>query len=479
MTRLRPRLLPVGLVLALAACNLAPPYERPALPVTQTWPAQGGPGAVPPAPSPVSGGDLAWRDVFLDPRLQGVIDLALRENRDLRIAVGNIAKARGQYGVQRAELFPSLSANSGLARSRTPASISGVGAAVDATEYSANVGVAAYEVDLFGRVRNLNEAALQSFFAAEENRRAAQISLIAEVATDYLTLAADQDQLALARTTAATRDESLRITRSRFAAGAASELDVNQVETLAEQAHADAATATAQVDQDLDALRLVVGADVPAELLPAGALPSIQLRQDLPAGLPSEVLTRRPDVLAAEHTLEGQNANIGAARAAFFPRITLTGAAGVASADLGSLFAPGSGAWSFAPQVSLPIFDGGANRANLASARASRDIAVAQYEKAIQVAFRDVAVALAVQATIADRVASQERLVAAADSARRLSQARYDRGVDSYLTLLDAQRTLYAAQQALIATRLAAAANRVSLYSALGGGAHAGPTDPR
>lgn len=468
MRRLLPRLAGVLMAgAALSACTLAPDYQRPTLPVAQSWPDQGAPVAA----GQASAADLAWKSVFLDPRLQGVIDLALRENRDLRVAVGNIAKARAQYGVQRAELFPSISAGAAASRSRTPGSLTGSGSAVEARDYSANVGMASYEVDLFGRIRSLNEAALQTYFAAEQNRRAAQISLIGEVATDYLTLAADQDLLKLAQTTLGTRDESLRLTRSRFQAGAASELDVDQAQTLAEQARSDLAAATARVNQDINALRLVVGAEIPADLMPAGDVQSVALRQDLPPGLPSDVLVRRPDVLSAEDALKAQNADIGAARAAFFPKITLTGQAGTASTDLAGLFAGGSGAWSFAPQVSLPIFNGGANRANLEAAKAGKDIAVAQYEKAIQSAFRDVADALAVQATIADRVASQERLVAAADSARRLSQARYDRGVDSYLTLLDAQRTLYGAQQTLIAARLAQVTNRVSLYGALGGGA--------
>ncbi|MGA0601301.1 efflux transporter outer membrane subunit [Caulobacter sp. KR2-114] len=452
---------------ALSACTLAPKYERPALPVASHWPAAVTPANAGAAPA----ADLAWREVYLDPRLQTVIALALEQNRDLRVAIGNIEKARAQYGVQRADLLPHINAGFGGTRSRTPASLSGTGAPLDVTQYSASVGLASYEVDLFGRIRSLNEAALQSFFAAEENRRAAQISLIDEVATDYLSLAADQDLAKLAGTTLKSREDSERLTNSRFQAGAASELDLNQAQTLTEQARTDLATATARVNQDLDALRLVVGAEIPQDQLPDGDVAGVRLRQDLPPGLPSDVLTRRPDVLSAEHTLRGQNADIGAARAAFFPKITLTGSAGTASPDLSGLFAPGSGAWSFAPQISVPLFAGGANVANLKAAEASRDIAVAQYEKAVQTAFRDVADALAVQATIDQRLASQERLVAAAENARRLSQARYERGVDNYLTLLDAERTLFAAQQTLISTRLAQAANRVSLYSAVGGGA--------
>ncbi len=467
------RLLSCLAILAAAvvsACTLAPAYERPALPTPATWPAQGG-GAPQAGADASSAANLAWRDVFIDRRLQAVIELALDQNRDLRIAVGNIAKARAQYGVQRSNLYPSIDAGAGLTRSRTPASLSPTGSAVEGNVFTADVGLASYEVDLFGRVRSLNEAALQSFFAAEENRRAAQISLIAEVANDYLALAADQDLLRLATDTLNARDASLGLTRSRFKAGAASELDVNQTETLAEQARTDVAAAATRVDQDRNALRLVVGAEVPVDLLPSGQIQSVQLRQDLPPGLPSDVLVRRPDVLSAEHALKAQNADIGAARAAFFPKITLIGQGGTASTELSGLFAAGSGAWSFAPRISLPIFNGGANVANLNIARAGRDIAVSQYEKAIQSAFRDVSDALAVQANIGLRIASQERLVAAADNARRLSQARYDRGVDSYLTLLDAQRTLYAAQQSLISTRLAQVSNRVTLYTALGGGA--------
>jgi len=449
---------------ALSACaSMAPKYERPALPVAESWPLA--------APAGTSAGDLAWREVFEDPRLQKVIDLALTQNRDLRVAVANIEKARAQYRVQRSNLLPTVNATAGVTRSRTPAGGSPIGIPFDLEQYSANAGVSSYELDLFGRVRSLSDAALQSFFATEENRRAVQISLIAEVATSYLTLAADQDQLQLARDTLKTRDDAQELSRRRFDAGAASQLDLRQAETLAEQARSDVAALVAQVEQDRNALRLLVGAETPAELLPTGDLLGVRLRADLPTGLPAEVLTRRPDVLAAEHTLQSENANIGAARAAFFPRITLTGSAGTASNELTGLFSSGTWAWSVAPQIALPLFTGGANRANLASAKASRDVAVAQYEKAIQTAFREVADALAVQSTIRDRVSAQERLVEAAADSQRLSQARYDRGVDSYLTLLDAQRTLYAARQTLLTARLAAATNRVGLYRALGGGA--------
>jgi multidrug efflux system outer membrane protein len=450
-------------IAALSACTLAPSYERPSLPVAANWP-----GAMSPA---TSAADLAWTDVILDPKLQSVVRLALTENRDLRIAVLNIEKARAQYRVQRASLIPSVSGTLSGSQGRTPGSLSPNGVAVEAEQASATIGLSAYELDLFGRVRSLSASALQSYFAVAENRRAAQISLIAEVASTYLTLAADQDLLALAQEALKTREATLELTRKRFDAGAASQLDVSQIETLAEQARAEVGAYTALVAQDRNALRLVVGAEPPVALLPTQSVTGVQLVADIPAGLPSDVLIRRPDVLAAEHGLRAKNANIGAARANFFPRITLTGSTGTASVGLDDLFTNGTGVWSFAPQVSLPIFDGGANIANLQVARADRDIAVAQYEKAVQTAFREVADALAVKATVDDRVAAQERLAAAAAESVRLSTARYERGVDSYLAVLDAQRTLFAARQGVIGIRLIEANNRVTLYRVLGGGA--------
>jgi multidrug efflux system outer membrane protein len=451
---------------ALGGCTLAPRYERPVLPVPQAWPTR--------AESAASGAELPWKDVFQGERLQAVIALALQQNRDLRIAAADIERARATYRIQRADLLPSLNASGQLQRSHSPVA-NAQGAAGDLELYSVSAGLSAYELDLFGRIRSLSAAALQSFFAAEENRRTVQVSLIAETASAYLTLAADEDLLAIIRDTVGSYDASLDIARKRFEAGAASELDLRQAQTLAEQARSDLATATAQVERDRNALRLLVGTDLDPSLLPPAGLADAGQVADVPAGLPSEVLTRRPDVLAAEHTLRARNADIGAARAAFFPRISLTGSVGTISPELDGLFAGGTRTWSFAPQVVLPIFAGGANLANLRGAEASREAAVAQYEKAIQTAFREVADALATRATIADRQGAQDRLVEAANVSVRLSQARYDRGVDSYLTLLDAQRTQYAARQTQLAARLAAALNRVELYRALGGGALPGP----
>ncbi|WP_337185158.1 efflux transporter outer membrane subunit [Phenylobacterium sp.] len=448
---------------ALGGCaTMAPRYERPAAPVPQAWPS--------PADTAVSGADAPWREVFPDPRLQGVIQLALEQNRDLRAATANIERARAAYRVQRADLLPGIDATGQLQRGRTPAGATGLGQATDTELYSVSAGFAAYELDLFGRVRSLGDAALQSFFAAEENRRAAQVSLVAEVAAAYLTLAADQDLVGLTRDTLASRDAAFDIARKRFEAGAASELDLRQAQTLADQARSDLATAEAQVARDRNALRLLLGAELPADLAPQGGLAGVGVVAEAPAGLPSEVLVRRPDVLAAEHALRARNADIGAARAAFFPRISLTGALGTISPELNGLFEGGTRTWSFTPQVTLPIFAGGANLANLRGAEAGRDAALAQYEKAVQTAFREVADALATRATIGERTAAQARLVEAAETAQRLSQARYDNGLDSYLVLLDAQRTLYAARQSRLAADLAQATNRVELYRALGGG---------
>lgn len=456
----------------LCGCTLAPPYQRPILPVGQAWP-------VPADTSPTgeSAGNFAWQQVFQDTRLQQVIDLALRENRDLRIAAGNIERARSLYRIQRSELLPAINAVGSELQARTPAGVAPTGRTETTTQYSATVGFSAYELDVFGRIRSLSAAALQSYFAEEENRRAVQISLVAEVAANYLTLAADQDLLTVTQETLKGREASLTLSRRRFEAGATSELDLRQAQTLTEQARSDVAAAIARVTQDHNALILVVGAEIPAALLPHGELTTVGVLPELPVGMPSDVLTRRPDVRSAEHSLQAQNANIGAARAAFFPRISLTGATGSASAELGDLFKNGTGAWSFAPQIVLPLFSGGANTANLRGAKAGRDVAVARYEKAIQTAFREVSDALAVRSTIRDRIAAQERLVEAATATHRLTQARYESGIESYLSVLDAQRTLYAARQTLLAAQLVELINRVELYKALGGGSLAAALD--
>lgn len=450
--------------LALGGCaTMAPKDQRPALAAPPTWPdpAQG---------SATSAADLPWRQVFLDPKLQGLIELALANNRDLRVAAANVEQARAQYRVQRAALLPTVNGVLTQSETVTPAAGSAIGQPLDIKTAQASVSLSAWEIDLFGRIRSLSRSALESFFAQEENARAVRLSLIAETASAYLQLASDLEAHAIIEASLADRDESLRLTRRRFEAGIASDLELSQAETLAEQARSDLAVAAALIGQDQNALRLVVGAEPPPALLPAAGVEPTTILADLPAGMPSTVLTARPDVVAAEHALRARNADIGAARANFFPRITLTGAYGTASSDIDGLFKPGTTAWNFAPQIVLPIFDAGANIARLKGANAARDAAVATYERTVQVAFREVADALAVRGTIRQRVEAQARLAAAAERAQRLSQARYDRGVDSYLTALDANRTLYGARQTLLAARLAEELNRVELYKALGGG---------
>ena len=446
--------------LALGGCaSLAPAYERPASPVATQWP-------VPQATAAEAKAvDIGWREFFTDARLQALIQQALANNRDLRVATLNVARAQALYGVQRADQLPTIGATVGQTAQRTP------GGAIS-RQYSATLGVSAYELDLFGRVKSLSDAALSQYLATEDARRSAQISLVAQVAGGYLTLAADQERLRLAEQTLLARQDSLRLTQRLQAAGAASTLDLSQAEIAAEGAQSDLASLTAQVAQDRHALELLVGQPLDASQWPAAGTdaPVTQLAE-LSAGLPSDVLLARPDVQQAERGLQAANANIGAARAAFFPRISLTASSGTASSALDGLFRAGSGVWSFVPQVSLPIFDAGRNRANLKVAEVDRDIALAQYDKAIQSAFRDVADALAQRATLGQQVASQQRLVAQTQDALRLAEARFQKGLDDRLATLDAQRSLYAAEQGLINTRLAQQVNRVTLYKALGGGA--------
>jgi multidrug efflux system outer membrane protein len=463
------RLAPLTLAALLAGCSLMPAYERPQAPVAGTFA-----GALPGSPDAMPVADLGWRDVFSDPSLQRVIEMGLANNRDLRVAVLNIEKARAQYRVQDAARLPTVNAGASGNAGRTPAGLSSTGEAQTTHQYSASLGFSAYEIDFFGRVRSLNEQALQEFLATTEARRSAQISLVAEIATSYLTLAADQDRLELARDTLQNQQEAYRLNQRSFSLGMASALTLSQAQTSVDAARVDIERYTAQVAQARNALVFLVGAEVPEELLPqllpdASAAGS-SLLATVPPGLPSELLQRRPDILQAERTLQAANAAIGAARAAFYPRISLTASAGSASGELSGLFKGGSGSWSFAPQITLPIFDGGANQANLSIAQVSRDISLAQYEKAIQTAFREVSDALAERSTLGRQLAAQQSLVIATAQSYRLSDARFRRGVDSYLSVLDAQRSLYSAQQNLIGTQHSRLTNLVAFYKALGGG---------
>ncbi len=462
----------VAAVAALAGCTtLAPKYARPPAPVPEALPggasAAGGAGA--PGAGPVA--EVPWRRFFLDERLRQLIAISLENNRDLRQAALAVERSQAQFQVQRADLFPKVSATGGGSLQRVPGELSATGEAMTVHQYSLGVGVASYELDLFGRVRSLKDAALEQYLATEQAQRSVRISLVSQVAAAWLALAADRERLALAQETFATQQESLRLTQARFEAGVSSVLDVNQARTATEGARADSARYTALVAQDGNALALLVGSPVPPELLPQALCAELTAVRGIGPGLPSAVLLTRPDVLQAEGRLKAASANIGAARAAFFPRIALTAAAGLGSDELSGLFGGGAGTWSFVPQVSVPVFNAGANRANLKVAHVDREIAVAQYEKAIQTAFREVADALAQRATIDEELAAHQARAEAAAESNRLSRARYEKGVDSYLAVLDAQRTLYLAQQSLIGARLTRLANLATLYKVLGGGA--------
>ncbi|MBU4176993.1 MAG: AdeC/AdeK/OprM family multidrug efflux complex outer membrane factor [Proteobacteria bacterium] len=462
--------LPLAVLLCLGGCTMAPRYARPEPPVPAAWPGgqpdQGPNGGQ----SGKEAAGLAWQEFFVDEHLQKLIALALANNRDLRIAALNIERSRAQYRIQRAELLPQIDATGAGGKQRIAKTLSSTGQAETVGQYSAGLGVSAYELDLFGRVQSLKDQALEQHLATEQARRTVQISLVAEVAANYLNLAADRERLQLARDTLTAQQATHQLIQRRFEVGAASELDLRQAQTRLDAARADVARYTTLVAQDENGLNLVVGAPVPAELLPKALSENLTAVQDIAPGLPSEVLLRRPDVLAAENLLKGFNANIGAARAAFFPRITLTGTVGVGSDELSTLFASGSGAWAFASNIVVPIFDSGSRWASLKVAEVDRDIALARYEKAIQTAFREVADALARRGTIDEQLTAQQSLTDATAMSHRLSQARYENGVDSYLAVLDSQRSLYGAQQELIATRLTRLLNMVTLYKVLGGG---------
>lgn len=467
MNRLHVLAAAIAITLLSGCASLAPHYERPTPPVQSQWrqgeaAAQATDGSV---DSPAVS-QIAWQAFFRDARLQQVIALALENNRDLRVAVSNIEKARAQYRIQRAAQWPSIAVDGGQTANGTD---TGSGDVAIGRQYTATVGFSGYELDLFGRVRSLKREALEAYLATEEAQRSTRLSLVAEVAGDWLTLAADIERLALAKKTLESQQASLKRNEARHAQGVVSGLDLAQARTSVENARIDVATYTTQVEQDRNALELVAGAPVPEALLPVEGTDTPVALAEIPAGLESSLLLDRPDVLSAEHTLASANADIGAARAAFFPTITLTGSAGRGSEQLSDLFGGGTRLWSFAPRISVPIFNAGSLRASLKASEAQRDIAVATYEKTIQTAFREVADALAVRAGLRERLAAQQALVDTTARAYTLAGTRYRNGVDSQLAVLDAQRARYAAQQGLIGLRLVEASNRVTLYKALGG----------
>ena len=412
---------------------------------------------------------IGWRDYFIDPQLQSLIEQALKNNRDLRTAVLRVEEARAMYGIQRSELFPSVDAQAGVDRSRTPADLSISGKPLIASQYQVALGMASWEIDFWGRIRSLQDAALENYLATDAARRAVSIELVAQVANAYLALRGLEERIVLARRTIASRQESLRIVTRRVEVGSTSRLNQTEVKTLLTQAQQLGIQLELARAVQFNALTLLVGA--PVELTPEpGPLEELAKFPEIRAGLPSDLLTQRPDIIAAEHRLRAANANIGAARAAFFPRIALTSSFGTASAELDGLFAAESHAWLFSPSISLPIFDGGLRKNNLSLAEARRDLAVTNYERTVQVAFRDVSDALSAQAWLTRQVTIAETALATQVERARLSQLRYDNGASAFLDVLDAQRDLLDAEQQLVQTRRSLLSSHVNLYAALGGG---------
>ena len=452
----------------LTACSLEPAYVRPTAPVTTEWPAA---SSAPQSGEQPHTADIGWRSMFRSSKLQRIIEASLANNRDLRIATLNIEVARNTWRIQRSDLLPSMNASGSFTRQELPKNMSGSGNTEITSVYTAGIGTTAYELDLFGRVRSLSNRAINQYFATEEGRKAAQTILVAEVANAYLTWLADVELLRLTESTLTTRQDACDLIKRSFELGAKSRLDVAQSAMLVESARANRAHYQRQVGQDKNALTLLVGKEIDPMLLEPQLLADVEMLDTLPVGIPSVVLLDRPDIRQAEYALKAENANIGAARASFFPSIGLTGSAGFASASLSDLFVAGSsGVWSFAPQVTLPIFQGGRLRSNLKLAETNRDIAVARYEKAVQTAFREVADALVARATYTEQLQAQRALVKKSDQAMIITKARYDHGIDNHFALLDAQRSLFEAQQNEILLHQQTLANMIDLYKALGGG---------
>lgn len=471
MTKARlPRLVTVSAAVLLAGCSMIPQYQRPAAPVTTQWPQ----GLATGADTASTAADVPWQDFVGDARLRELIALALQNNRDLRVAVLAIEQARAQYQIRSADQLPGIGA--AVTATRQPAAD---GSGGSTSVYTAGLAMASWEIDFFGRIASLKEAALAQFLATQEARNAVQTSLVAAVANTWLSLQTNTELLALTQRTLATREDSLRLNRLRFDQGVTSALDLRQAESLTAAAQATLAQQQRLRTLDLNALTLLVGQPLPEADQNRPAVQAALALPDVPAGMPSDLLTRRPDIRQAEQQLIAANANIGAARAAFFPRISLTASAGTASGALSGLFKSGSWGWTLAPQAVLPIFDAGRNQAGLESAQAERAVAVAQYEKAIQVAFREVADALAGRATLGEQLRAQQAQTDAEADRFRLADLRYRNGVANYLDVLDAQRALFATQQALAQTQLAQRQNQVALYKALGGGWTAGDARAR
>jgi len=449
---------------------MAPKYTRPEAPIPTDWPdGSAYQNSQSPRGDP-NASDVSWQDFFTDQKLQQIIETALSNNRDLRLAALNVEKARAMYGIQRAELLPTVSATGAGSKQRSSADLTPPGEPRTTKQFNVNLGIISWEIDFFGRIRSLEEQALQEYLATEQAHHSAQIMLVSEVARVYLLLAADRGNLTLARSTLETQQGVYNLIQRQYEIGLTNELDLHRTQTQVDAARGDIARYTQLVAQDRNALNLLAGSVMPEDLLPSD-LASVSPPSDISHGLSSEVLLRRPDIMAAEHQLKGAYAYIGAARSAFFPRISLTTVVGTASDELSGLFSSGSDTWSFAPQVTMPIFDARTWAAYRVS-KAVRKIAITQYEKTIQTAFREVADTLAARGTVDQRVAAQQSIVNSTQKIYSLSNKRYTNGIDSYLSVLDAQRSLYVAQQGLISLQLTKLANDVRFYAVLGGGQH-------
>lgn len=483
-------LVPV-LLCSLAACSMAPTYVRPDSPVADAWPsaedllpqelvAEGGPlvaagqesrdAAQVSADAAEAFAMLHWQNFFADPHLQKLISLALNHNRDLRVAALNIEKARGMYQIQRADLLPSINASGQSTNTGLSADLSPTGSQSISHEHGLAVGITSFEIDFFGRIQSLKDEALEQYLGTEEAHKAAQVSLVSSVASAYVALLADRERLKLASDTLISQQASYEMIQKRFELGVSSELDLRQAQISVDTARVDIARYTGQVALDMTALSLLAGTPLKADLLPPASMDSTLNPAELPLALPSVVLLTRPDILQAEHTLKASNANIGAARANFFPRISLTASTGTASDQLQNLFLGPTGTWTFMPQITLPIFQGGRNIATLRVSEAEKQIAVAQYEKAIQSAFQEVSDALIQTGSLREQLKAQQSLTHATSEAYRLSMARYTQGIDNYLTVLDSQRSMYSSQFNLVAVRTNRELNRIMLYKSLGGG---------
>jgi outer membrane protein, multidrug efflux system len=473
----------VTTIAALSACTMEPHYSRPAAPVAPTWN-----GTAAGAADKTDVADLGWHQFFPDPVLQRLIGLALANNRDLRVAVLNVQATQAQYRIQRADLFPTVAATgleevehypAGVLGGSTTGASSGTGGAAASPIvpggstfrfFELGVGFTSYEIDLFGKIRSMNHAALETYFASAETRRSSQLTLVAEVASAYLAILADETILKVTRETLDSQTASYDLTKKSLDAGATTAVALRQAAQTVDTARANLAEYTRQAAQDRNALMILIGVPIPEDIVFSTDINAQTMSADLPVGVPSEVLARRPDVLAAEHQLVSANADIGAARAAFFPSITLTGNYGTASTQLSGLFKKGSSAWTFSPQISVPIFAGGANVANLDLSKIEKNVYIAQYEKALQTAFREVDDALAARGTLDDQLAAQRALLDDSSEAYRLADMRFRNGIDSFLPVLDAQRALYSAQQAVVSLELQRLQNMATLYKALGGG---------